>query len=206
MNGDLPGCARDVSVRLWTERCSSNHTDVPSQERRSIYFWQDICISVNYPTLPRSGLLAPRLLRVGLPVSVSERAGTGPTAVPDSAGDFPLRVVRSVPLLPNRHLATTAVARFLSSFERPPVFRDDETATPFRTTLEQRRKRGEHLLLPSSTARVVKVPRRVQETRAGGVSPPCSLRSLRKGAYRPQSQLNSGLSDVTSSSGTLKTN
>ena len=83
---------------------------------------------VNYSTLPRSGLLVPRLLRVGLPVSVSERAGTGPTAVPDSAGDFPLRVVRSVPLLPNRYSATADDARLLSSFERPPVFRDDETA------------------------------------------------------------------------------
>lgn len=70
-------------------------------------------------------------LRTELPVSVSELAGTSPTAVLDSTGDFPLQAVRSVPLLPNRHSATTDDARLLSSFEGPPVFRDDETATPF---------------------------------------------------------------------------
>jgi len=69
---------------------------------------------VNYPTLPRSGLLAPRLLRVELPVSVSELASDEDTAAPDSAGGFPLGVVRSAPLLPNGHSATTDGARFLS--------------------------------------------------------------------------------------------
>ena len=69
---------------------------------------------VNYPDLPRSGLPGPRLLRSGLPVSVSELAGPVPTAAPDSAGDFPLQVVRSVPLLPVGHSATTDDARFLS--------------------------------------------------------------------------------------------
>ena len=123
---------------------------------------------VNYPTLPRSGLLAPRLLRVGsserpkvsrdherryapferLPGSMSELASDVDTAVPDSAGDFPSQMVRSVPLLPVRHSATTAVARFLSSFERATLSCDDETALPFRTTLEQRRKRGERRTTP----------------------------------------------------------
>ncbi len=55
---------------------------------------------MNYPALPRSGLPAPRLLRTGLPVSVSELVPDVDTAVPDSAGDFPSQVVRSVPLLP----------------------------------------------------------------------------------------------------------
>ena len=53
-------------------------------------------------------------LRQGLPVSVSELAGTVPTAAPDFAGDFPLQVVWSVPLLPVGHSATTDDARFLS--------------------------------------------------------------------------------------------
>ena len=69
---------------------------------------------VNYPDLPRLGLPGPRLLRSELPVSVSELAGTGPPAVPDSAGDFPSQAVRSVPLLPDGHSATTDSARFLS--------------------------------------------------------------------------------------------
>ena len=81
---------------------------------------------VNYPPLPRSGLLAPCLLRVGLPVSASELASGVDTAVPDSAGDFPSRAVRSVPLLPVGHSATTDGARFLSSFERASLSRDDE--------------------------------------------------------------------------------
>ena len=80
-----------------------------------------------------------------LPASASERAGAVPTAVPDSTGVVPRWVVRSVPLLPVRHSATTAVARFLSSFERAKLSRDDETALPFRTTFEQRRTRGERL-------------------------------------------------------------
>ena len=69
---------------------------------------------VNYPALPRSGLPAPRLLRTGLPVSVSVLVPDVGTAVPDSAGGFPSRVVRSVPLLPDGHSATTNSARFLS--------------------------------------------------------------------------------------------
>ena len=93
---------------------------------------------MNYPDLPRSGLPGPRLLRSGsserpkvsrdherryapferLPGSIPERAGTGPKAAPDSPGGFPLEVVRSVPLLPVGHSATTDGARFSSSFER----------------------------------------------------------------------------------------
>ena len=69
---------------------------------------------VNYPALPRSGLPAPRLVRTGLPVSVSELVPDVDTAVPDSAGDFPSQVVRSVPLLPDGHSVTTDGARFLS--------------------------------------------------------------------------------------------
>lgn len=97
----------------------------------------DHILSCELPRLPRSGLLAPRLLRVGLPVSTSELASTMDTAftrpkvlcspserrgvlrtVPDSAGDVPLRVVRSVPLLPDRHSDHAFGARFLSTFER----------------------------------------------------------------------------------------
>jgi len=36
------------------------------------------------------------------------------TGIPDSAGDFPLRMVWSVPLLPNGHSATLDSACFLS--------------------------------------------------------------------------------------------
>jgi len=43
---------------------------------------------VNYPALPRSGLLVPRLLRARLPGSVSELASKG-TAVLAFAGGFP---------------------------------------------------------------------------------------------------------------------
>jgi predicted component of type VI protein secretion system len=179
---------------------------------------------VNYPALPRSGLLAPRLLRTGssenrrfsgsressilerLPVSASKLApdvGTALTnrsairshtrtrnvlgTVPDSAGDFPSRVVRSVPLLPNGHSATTDSARFLSSFER--------RIASFVMTKRLRRFEPRlntvgdvvSLVLPSSTGRVVNVADTVQTTRAGAVSPPCSRLpfgrcSLRKGA------------------------
>jgi len=99
--------------------------------------------AVNYPDLlPRR--FASRSLRSGLPGSASERAGTVPTAVPDSTGGVPRWVGRSVPLLPGRHSGASAVARFVSSFERAKLSRDDETASPFRTTFEQRRRRGEH--------------------------------------------------------------
>ncbi len=60
---------------------------------------------VNYSGLPHSGLPGPRLLRSELPVSASELIPED-TAVPDSAGDFPLRAGRGVPLLPTRHSAT----------------------------------------------------------------------------------------------------
>jgi len=56
---------------------------------------------VNYPALPRSGLPAPRLVRTGLPASMSELVPDVDTAVPDSAGDFPSQAVRSVTLLPD---------------------------------------------------------------------------------------------------------
>jgi len=120
--------------------------------------------TVNYPALPRSGLPAPRLLRTGLPVSASELVGTDPTAVPDSAGDFPSRVVRSVPLLPDGHSATIDGARFLSRLN----------------TVED----VVSIVLPPLTARVVNVAENVEMARAGAVSPPCSRlrRSLRKGA------------------------
>ena len=41
------------------------------------------------PHLPRSGLLAPRLSGVGLPVSVSELVSDVDTEAPDSVGGFP---------------------------------------------------------------------------------------------------------------------
>ena len=136
------------------------------------------------------------------------------TAAPDSAGGFPSRAVRSVPLLPVRHSATISGARFLSSFERATLSRDvarirrilaacrtssgnvvrtrrvltasgkseisrnDETAPPFRTTFECRRRRGEHrITLP--TAGVVNVAETVFANRAGAVSPPYSAPSGR---------------------------
>ena len=80
--------------------------------------------AVNYPTLPRSGSLAPHLSRVGLPVSVSALVSYVDTAAPDSAGGFPSRAVWSVPLLPIGHPTTTDGARFLSSFERAELSRD----------------------------------------------------------------------------------
>ena len=86
---------------------------------------------------------APWSLRSGVSASASERPGAVPPAVPDSRGIVPGWVVRSVPLLPVRHSGTTAVARFLSSFERAKLSRGDETASPFRPTFEQRRTRGE---------------------------------------------------------------
>jgi len=53
---------------------------------------------VNYPALLRSGLLPPRLLRT-LPVSASECIPSVGTGIPDFAGDFSSRAVRSEPLL-----------------------------------------------------------------------------------------------------------
>lgn len=46
--------------------------------------------AVNYPTPPRSGLLASRLPGVGLSASVSELVSEANTAAPDSAGEFQL--------------------------------------------------------------------------------------------------------------------
>ena len=108
-------------------------------------------IEVNYPDLlPRR--IAPRSLRSGLPASASERAGTVPTAVPDSTGVVPRWVVRSVPLLPVRHSATTAVARFLSRLNNAG--------------------RVASVLLPSSTAGVSKaMPYSGSETDEGRCIP-----------------------------------
>ncbi len=134
---------------------------------------------VNYSALPRSGLPGPCLLRTERPVSVSERAGTDPTAstrrgasraarqnangvlrtVPDSAGGFPLRAVRSVPLLPNRHSATTDDACLLSRLN---------TAGNVVS-----------ILFSPSTEEIIRVPIHTKPRRAGAVSPLCSLRSLR---------------------------
>ena len=69
---------------------------------------------MNYPDRPRSGLPGPRLLRAGLPGSVSERASDVDTAAPDSAGSFPSRAVRRVPLRPIGHSTTTDGARSVS--------------------------------------------------------------------------------------------
>jgi hypothetical protein len=140
---------------------------------------------VNYSALPRSGLPGPRLLRAELPVSVSEHAGTGPTAftraplscgpaepavlrtAPDFTGDFPLQAVRSVPLLPNRHSATTDDARLLSRLNN------------VRSVVS--------IFLPSPTTEVVRIPIHTKTRRAGAVSPPCSRlrRSPRKGGLAP---------------------
>ena len=119
---------------------------------------------VNYPTLPRSGLLAPRLLGVGLSVSASALASSVDTAVPDSAGGFPSRVVWSVPLLPDGHSTTTDSARFLSRLNTV----GDVVS----------------IVLLRLAAVVVSVAENVFANRAGAVSPPCSRlrRSLRKGA------------------------
>ena len=102
---------------------------------------------MNYPDLPRSGLIGPRLLRSGLPVSLSELAGTGPTAAPDSAGGFPLQLVRSVPLLPVGHSTTTDDARFLSRLNTV----GDVVS----------------IVLPRSTARVVKLRNKAEENDDG---------------------------------------
>ena len=166
---------------------------------------------MNYPNLPRSSLPGPRLLRSGsserpkvsrdherryapferLPVSASELASDVDTAVPDSAGDFPSQAVRSVPLLPVGHSATTAVARFLSSFERAKLSRDDETASPFRTTFEQRRRRGEHRTTPFARRGSKRGGEHVFATCAGAVSPPYSApsgRSVEEGGVAPSPQ------------------
>jgi len=129
---------------------------VLAAETASDAFW--VCdpstgaMRVNYPDLPRSGLLGPRLLRSGLPVSVSELASDVDTAVPDSAGDFPSRAVRSVPLLPIRHSATTDDARFLSRLNNAGGVAS--------------------ILLPPSTAGVVRMPIHTKTNDGGAVSPP----------------------------------
>ena len=182
---------------------------------------------MNYPTLPRSGLLAPRLLRVGsserpsisrdherrvvpferLPVSVSELASGVDTAVPDSAGDFPLQVVRSVPLLPVGHSATTDDARFLSSFERASLSRDvarirrilaASGKSPISRNDERRVASFEprlntaggvvSIVLPRTTTGVVNVVENVSANRAALYPLPTrSLRSLlEEGGLAPQ--------------------
>ena len=126
---------------------------------------------MNYPDLPRSGLLGPRLLRSGLPVSVSELASAVDTAAPDSAGGFPSRVVRSVPLLPVGRSATTGGARFLS---RLNAARDVVS-----------------FVLSASAARVVNVAENAFGNRAGAVSPPYSApsgRSVEEGGLAPSPQ------------------
>jgi hypothetical protein len=131
------------------------------------------CVTlVNYPDLPHSGLPGPRLLRSGLPVSMSELASSVDTAVPDSAGDFPLWAVRSVPLLPIRHSATTAVARFLSRLNNV-----ESVASIF---------------LPYSTAAVLNLAKPTGRTDDGAVSPPYSApcgRSVEGGGLAPAFQL-----------------
>lgn len=136
---------------------------------------------MNYPpALPRSGLPAPRFLRAGLPVSVSEFIPEG-TGIPDSAGDFTLQAVRSVPLLPQRHSGHTTDARVLlrSNIGRIVV----------------------SILLPNTATGVVSVLICfVSEAMTGDVSPPYSLglpasapearRSLRKGHCRPAQPVN----------------
>jgi hypothetical protein len=76
---------------------------------------------------------------------VSELVPDVSTVVPDSAGGFPLQAVRSVPLLPVRHSATTAVARFLSRLNNA-----GDVAS---------------ILLPHSTAGVVTVAGRAVSSR-----------------------------------------
>ena len=107
---------------------------------------------VNYPALLRSGLPAPRLLRTGLPVSVSELASDVDTAALGSAGGFHLPVVRSVPLLPGGHSATTDSARFLSRLNTV--------------------SRVVSIVLRYSSAGVVTVAQNVQTNDDGAVSPP----------------------------------
>jgi hypothetical protein len=124
---------------------------------------------VNYSDLPRSGLLAPRLLRSGLPGSVSELAPDVGTAAPDSAGGFPLQAVRSVPLLPIRHSATTAVARFLSSSERASSLVMTKRLRRFEPRLNTAGSVA-GILLPHSTVGVVNVAEKVFANRAGAVS------------------------------------
>ena len=126
---------------------------------------------MNYPDLPRSGLPGPRLLRSELPVSASELVSDVDTAVPDSAGDFPSRAVRSVPLLPLGHSATIAGARFLSRLNAGGGV-------------------ASIVLLPS-TAGVVNVAETVFANRAGAVSPPYSApsgRSVEEGELAPSPQ------------------
>ena len=145
---------------------------------------------VNYSHLPHSGLPSPHLLRWERPGSVSELAETISTAStrakllcgpaepwvlrtgPDSAGDVPLRVVRSVPLLPVGHSTTTTGARFVSRLNTGHI--------------------AASVLLPDSTTTVVRVWRTVNVNEDGGCIPSLLApfgRSLRKEAYPPAIQL-----------------
>ena len=125
-----------------------------------------------------------------LPGSVSERASDVDTAftrrgrlvrpirtrsvlrtAPDSAGDFPLQAVRSVPLLPVGHSATIAGARFLSRLNAGGGVVS--------------------IVLPLSTARVVNVAESLFANCVGAVSPPYSVasgRSVEEGELAPSPQ------------------
>jgi len=83
---------------------------------------------------------------------------------PDSAGGFPSRAVRSVPLLPIGHSATPNGVRFLSSFERPNSF----VMTKRRSRFEPRSNTvGDvvSIVLPLSTAGVVRDKERASNSR-----------------------------------------
>ena len=104
--------------------------------------------------LPRPPALGPpRLSFVEIGACyISSELAPGGIAAPDSAGDVPLRAVRSVPLSPGGHSTTTGGARFLS--------RLNTVRGMARIVLPLRRMR--------------EVSERTQATRAGAVSPPYS--------------------------------
>ena len=98
---------------------------------------------MNYPSLPRSGLLAPRLLRVGLPVSVSELAS-----------DVDAALTRAKPSFAHQRSSISGDGSRLR--RRFPFTGGSECPTPTGWTLshnrrcallvvlEHRRRRGEH--------------------------------------------------------------
>jgi hypothetical protein len=116
---------------------------------------------VNYPALPRSGLPAPRLLRTGLPVSVSELVPDVDTAVPDSAGDFPSQVVRSVPLGHNRRCALLVALEHRYRCRRRR-----------RRRRRYRQRRGEYRTIIFNRVGSKRTDERANKL-CGGVSPPC---------------------------------
>ena len=131
---------------------------------------------MNYSHLPRSGLPSPRLLRWELPISVSELAPQG-TVVPDSAGDFPLRAVRSVPLLPDGHSIPTSGAC---------VFLHSNTG-----------RIGVSVLLPISNVTVVRLWRTVKVTKDVGRIPTLLTPFGRSFRMRALPACNSGKSVVS---------